>query len=576
MAIVENRSSEQGDVLIIRANVPIIGIIALTDYIDDTTEKGKQLFYKEFRFSIDGGINYSAWIELTVDNLNDVTVNSTDTFIIEYRYTHIYDESASFSFSDSTIAWNLTQIDGEIEEMSCGKTYQQSIFADFFSCHSTEVLAWCINVTEKLYRQGIVPNFIKRGDESNLNSIDKDYLDFWRTVACFFAYIVVFVRQFENFRSNDFMLSAFLEQRGIFFCDNASNADRNYLVEYYFDEMRQRGTSQIYLTKDQRNSEVDGELLRLLCYNKEIDEFIFNVYLPYTIGWCVESSSPLYKGLSKQLGGAVKGYEHTKDVEDLTKYPLFGNALFNLRQDVDKQVMSISDFAGESGIGLTDLSKRIVIDDDLSYEITFYIKQLESLQNLTFGVKAFDIANNVILTKSIDGGIDQQLFFERVQLNKHNKYYFVRGIIYGKEVSSADVDNYMALDSAYNHLQFKDGTYSIIPFISLDTGEDDISTSLSISDFESTSISPGEVRLWDIKVRPLNTNYSTGMILPNNFISIWGKKRNGRLNQRELEYRLRTYLLPYKSTFKFNVLEVENGEGLGDYSPLDYGDSYYI
>src|SRR5690606_22804247 len=350
--------------------------------------------------------------------------------------------------------------------------------ADFFSCHATEVLAWCVNVTEKLYKQGIVPKFVTRGDESNINGIDRDYIDFWRAVACFFAYIVVFARQFEKFRENDQLLSQFLEQRGVFFCDDASSADKNYLVEYYFDEIRQRGTSQIYKTKDQRNSEVDGELLRLLCYNKEVDEFIFNVHLPHTIGWSVENSSPLYTGLSRQTG-AIKGYEFTKDFVDLAKYPIFGNGVIEIIEDNGDQVLSIKDVPiGEiSGIGENNLNYKIVVDDDMSYEITFFVRQVDAGENLTFGVRTYDIASNSISPVRIDTDVNQSFFFEKIQLNKTDKYYFIRGIIYSKDINASDVENNLAIGQG-KHLKFASGTYGLIPYIAVDKDDDQ---SISIS-----------------------------------------------------------------------------------------------
>ena len=774
MAIQGNISTEFGDVLTIRASVPIIGLISLTDFIDNTSEQGNHIFKKEFRYSTDGGLNYSQWIELTVSNLNGVQINSTDTFLIEYRYTHINDVSASFSTSDS-IAWNSTQLDGVFEDIPCGMTYQDSIFADFFNCKAEEVLAWCVNVTEKLYKQGIVPKFLTRGNEGNINGIDRDYIDFWRSVACFFAYIVVFARKFEDFKENDVLLGEFLKQRGVFFCDAASQADKNYLVEYYFDEIRQRGTSQIYKTADKRTSQVDGELLRLLCYNAQLDEFIFNVHLPHTIGWSVENSSPLYKGLSRQTG-VIKGYEFTKDFEDVSEYPTFGNASIQIVSDGDDEVLSISDIpiGEESGIGGNDLGYKITIDDDLTYEITFFVRQVELGQNLNFGAIVYDSAGNTISAKRIDTGANENYFFRNVQLNKNDKYYLVRGIIYGKDVDSSDVENNLAIGHG-KHLQFQSGTYGLIPIISVNKDASDIDQSESISltqggwsllnsnlttigdngtfedieanwtglqddathsierssnyayqgsyscraynhlsaianlssidsfnreatalntsyvsysiqngrryvlkakiraevnawpnrsgntlnfnffttgypitdvvrqykthseiennwqeisiqfvatatsssnlffpikafwnsassqnaledgeiyvdqiemleyefidapEEESQTINLGdEVRLWDVKVRPLQTEYSTGFVTPKNFISIWGKKRKGELSDRQLEYRLRKYLLPYNSTFKFNYLDVEQADALGDYDSNSYNDDYFV
>lgn len=70
----------------------------------------------------------------------------------------------------------------------------------------------------------------------------------------------------------------------------------------------------------------NGEYLRLICYNV-CDEFIYNNVPLIYHGWCVGNSSPLYKGLRPQRQKSlIKGYEKTKNVRNLSRYPLINAA----------------------------------------------------------------------------------------------------------------------------------------------------------------------------------------------------------------------------------------------------------
>ena len=216
MAISGNISTSQGDSFLIRADVPIVGLLSLSAFTDTTTGS----FDKEFRYSTDG-INFVSWRELTNANLLAVSVNSADNFLIEYRYTNLLDSSASFTDIN---------VSGSFEELACGEYYQKSIFKDYFDCRDNEVLQWCVNVTSKLYKKGIIPEYILRGNESNANSIDKDYVDFWRSLSCFFAYIVVFARKFKDFKGTESLLQEYINNIGLIYCPTQSLSQKNYLL----------------------------------------------------------------------------------------------------------------------------------------------------------------------------------------------------------------------------------------------------------------------------------------------------------------------------------------------------------
>jgi len=573
MAIIENRSSEIGDVIVIKTNVPIIGLLALSGFIDSTTGEVSptKLFYKRFRYSVDG-INYSLWLDLTISNVSAVVVDPTNTFYIEYTYTR--------EGTDPTgdIAFNYVQVDGTYQTGVCPDIFINSIFYQFFSCGDLDVLRWCVNVLEKIYEKGIVPTYIERGVNSNLNWVDRDYLDFWRTICCFYAMIVVYARHFETFGSDEKLLLEYLKQKGLNLCDNVSIQTLIYLKENYFDEIRQRGTVRIYKEKysNQLNltsifhsksvddKQVNGELLRLLCYNN-IDEFIFNLVEKHHIGWNIDNSSPLFKGMTNQLT-VNKAYEDTEDFVSLTKIPIFNSAYCSLENDfIDGkwtfkiQGVPIGQRAGISHNlttpNITDFTKCIKVNENLDYEITFFVKcptiddsdsdsSSDSFvanlgQYLTFGVVGLDQNNNIKDLININTGLASNVFVTSYQLPQQNRYYFVRGIIYNKdEVLKNTVNSWLNINTG-NNLKFVEGVTKIIPQIIIEN-QIDVDNALYI---------------WDLKVRPLSTPFSNGFIMPRNFIEIWCSQNNKNYTTVQVEEIIRKYLIPYNSTFKMIYME---------------------
>jgi hypothetical protein len=207
MAIIENRTSEQGDVLFIKTTVPAIGIAQLTDWVDIVVgaDAGKD-FTKEFRYKLNN-LDWSTWRLLTSANLQAVPIAPTDTFYAEYRYTRTGAASGPLEFREVVIK-------GTYESDLCGGYFSRSIYAQFTGCGDTEMLNWAINVLEKIYEQGIVPQYVQR---TGYAGEDADYIAFWSTVTTNFAQIVHYGRQFAKYHSNIVLLKDHLKQRNIFF-----------------------------------------------------------------------------------------------------------------------------------------------------------------------------------------------------------------------------------------------------------------------------------------------------------------------------------------------------------------------
>lgn len=539
MAIVENRATEIGDVIYIKADVPIIGLLSLLDFADDTTgENAVKSFTKMFRHSVDG-INFSEWIDLTTINVSDIEVTVNDTFYIEYRYERIG------SSSSGELSFNSIDLTGGFSEPSCGPNYDNSIFNEFFLCTDLEVLSWCVNVAEKLYKKGIVPEYIIRGESGDISD-DRDYVDFWRSVACFFAIIVVYARQFERFGTNRRLLLKYLEAWGVFFCNETTTEDLIYIKENYYDEIRQRGTPQIFRKKDEVK-QVDGELLRTICF-REGDEFIFHANKSAGVGWFIDMASPLYRGANRLSFN--KSYEDSEGIIDISKYPLVNDSFVSQVTDggLGLDVIQINNVPiGETaGIGPTvppDFTKAIVVEPGLNYEISFQVKQSDITKcHLTFGVSAYDINNNFIGIFNIDslsisGDSD---FFTTKPLNINNQYYLIRGILYkGSELPNSKISDRLGIGFG-QHLRFNTTVAKIIPRIVV---ENTVSGVIS-----------GAVSIFNIKIRPASTSYGKGFVQVPNFIDIWLKNNNANLTPEKLEEIMRRYLLPYNSTFKINFL----------------------
>lgn len=460
--IIGNKSTEFGDVFLIQADIPIVGLIGTVSYVDDTIgETLTRFFIKQFRYSVDS-INYTSWIELTNDNLSSIIVASNDTFFIDYKYTR--------SGSDFTgdLYFNSITLDGEFLEPSCGEIYKKSIFADFFSCHDPEVVGWAINVTNKIY-SGIVPKYITRGATGNIND-DEDFIDLFKSISWFFAYHVIYARKFEFFKNYVDLLIDYLKQRNMIICHDELQIDLLYILQHYYDEIRQRGTIQIIRPKSDTKS-VDGELLRLICYSP-IDEFLFTISRPELINWNVDTSSPLYLGtlFDNML---IKGYETTESVEDITNYPLINDSDVSVIDESGINVININGSMSGSGIGYEepfDTDKCIKVDIGLSYEITLWIKQEDiALENITFRIKAFDENENIVDLESPVTGLSLNNFFVEKSLNQSDKYYFIRGIIYANNKPNISSEEARLNIGFGSNLRFRDNVKKILPELVIKT-----------------------------------------------------------------------------------------------------------
>lgn len=539
MAIVNNISTEFGDVIRIQSDVPVIGLISLNSFVDDTVGEGvDKSFQKKFRYSINGGLTFSEWFELTTINLQNVSVTKYDSFIIDYTYTHVG--------VDGDLAFNSLTLTGDFGDLDF-PVFRDSFFYKYQWVFSICTLSWAINVLEKLYAKGLLASYIKRG-ESDLGNIDADFIAFWYTLTHFFAIIVCFARKFEDIPGNEIFLRKFIQGKGLYISNSTSYEELLYLYENYINEFKKRGTLDIIKSKLDGNT-IDGELLRLIS-KEALDEFMFALCKPEEIGWNVGNSSPMYRNTNR-ITNLIKAYEFTNEIVDIDLYP----AKNYLNMQVAAGWLRIYPDSGDTGIGYTPLTNdsnygfgygsgavgdnniyfedsndyRILIDPSLDYEISFRIKQAQIENVLYFGVTCLDRYDNSLILKSAKTNIFTNYFFEAQSMKIVNQEYWIRGILFNssKVFSSSDELN---ISIGNNLILHSDAKY-IIPEIFVRNNS-------------------GLVSITDIKVMPLNLDFSKGYLGARNMIVNYFKNNSPEFSDSKIVEIIRRYLLQYNTIYK--------------------------
>lgn len=494
----------EGNSIFIKSD-PVIGILTLTSFADDASgESGPITFTKYFRYTLNG-VEYTDFIPLTTPAITSIPVQSTDTLVIEVQYVK-NQPTGTDVLEVSEFAIDTTNAPDPVLPY-----FDNTVFKQFFGSNDVEVLKWYVAVLDKLYQRGLIPNYIDR-----LNDFDssEDFIDFWASIAKFFAYLVTYARKFQKFYQSEVLLAEFLEERGLNVSPEDTLNQMNYMMSNFYKEIFHRGTMHI-VDKVENGDIIDGELLRLIFYKREEDEVLFNPYKKEHFGWNLGNSSPLNK--SMYLNDNVnKSYETTFDIFNLAKYPIVGTTAIQV--DGPKSTM----FVNNGGIGAAGGYKPIKVDPRLDYEFSFMIKKAQG-EDLTVGVTAYDKDGNVIDLKSYKDGSISNTFLSNVSLSRDDKYVLVRLFIYNKNRTTYINDSTEIHQG--NDLIFNEDTVYIIPTIHVS----------------------GTANIWGIRILPMQTSYSRGFLQVNNFISAWLRNRNQNYTLNEIKDYIRKYLIPYNA-----------------------------
>ena len=415
--IIENKTTENGDVLHISTNVPVLGLVLLYGFIDNTSGETTDMYYqKKFRYSKDIGTNWSDWQNLTAANLQNVPIKEKESFLFEYTYEH--------EGQNGELYFNWVQLEGEVRQGD-DTIYSKTDFKQFFDVNDINVLGWAFNVLEKLYELGILPKYVQRDYTEN----SKDFIDYWLSITHFFALIVYMARQFEDIPGNNILFNLFLEGRGLALSGEETQLQRNYLFSHYIDEFRKRGTRNIIDTE----GTVNGEFLRLINYNPD-EEFMFFNLVRQDLGWCCDFSSPMWIG-TEQIVNAMKAYEYTESIKDISKYPVVGSV--DVFQHGLYEWLRLATSAGTNGIEApVDKEKLLKISPSIPYEIYFRViaisGEVTAPDHLNFGVKGYDKNLSPLDFSNAQTGQPQNSFYDKDTprvINQIGVEYWFRAVI---------------------------------------------------------------------------------------------------------------------------------------------------
>lgn len=288
-----------------RISTNIIPAAGLIPVLQAAREGNRNLY----RYSKDGGQTFTDWEVLTTSTLAAMGgLHEACELVVDY-VTDPYKRVEYRSRMATPLADPLSTV-----------IYDKSVFKQFFENNDPQVLAWALNVLEKLYEPGIVPLYIKRDNEA-------DYTAYFFAITHFFAFIVIYARKFRNFEGqvdengniieegSPFLMQKFIEGWGLVYENIDTVEQRNFLFKNWIKQFSERGTFQI--TQKQAENEdgeiirLDGELRRLVGYSKP-NEFIFGALAPQDTGWCMGWSSPTWDG-TETVNAVSKGYDFGPD-----------------------------------------------------------------------------------------------------------------------------------------------------------------------------------------------------------------------------------------------------------------------
>ena len=495
---------------------PITGVLSLLGFVEDVVGQDSQHYFdKQFRYTTNG-IHWSEWIGLTIHNITTLPINKSQIIQFELQYIKVQPIGSDVLKVNSVeIKYNYQK--GYVAQQVFNKT----IFKSFFESDDIEVLNWYINVLNKFYEQGLIPNYIERQQDSDK---DLDFIQFWGSIAKFFAYYVVYSRQFRNFEKHHSLLVDFLKQRGLFISDKQTIEQLDILMKNFYQRIIQRGTNSISQYKQDVNQN-DGELLDLIWHNIQQDEFIFNPRLPHHIGWNITNSSPLYKGLLLH-DNANKLPEKQKYPKDITKY--------NTGIIVQDNVSYVSSEVDNNNVlkieNNTLKFDKIKVDSTLSYFLNFNVKLHGKI---TVKIKSYDKNKNVIDSYSyIDKSINN-VFLNQVELYRDDCYLPVNLFLY----------NYRKKPFKYDRAQINQGNDLILH-------QNCVWVDIIID-------VQGSGNFYNMRFIPLSTGYSHGLLQTNNVIDCFLINNNNYFTFSEIIGQIRKYLIPYSShIFAINIADL--------------------
>lgn len=552
----DNVLNNIGDVLLVTLAPKIIGKVRITRFSDSIEgETEQRTLSREFRISQDG-VFWTDWRALNNANLSSEEFITDNSLYIEIRYTRTGTEASGvIRFIDITF-------NGVREEIQfVAPALKSSILSRALG--TNELSALEINIFKKLYYRGILPNYIERADNDDYKE-DKDFADLFFSVARFFALFIIFFRRWERFKDDEDLLREQVRGYGLYFNEGKITLEElQYLARNLFSQAQQRGTQMIFTRKGElldngSIAPIDGEFIRLT-RNKICDELLYENVPEWKVGWCMNQSSPMYKGTSRSYN-LNKTKENTEDFKNLSNFVLCrsGSGNYSIASSGNKKVLKLNFGSGSGRAGLGRLANEDVSDNlysadpQIDYEITFAFKlnNASSSVRIEFGIEGFDINKNYLNDAFVTPNgfsVSDEFFNQATNVWRSGEWYYARGIIHA--YSSVNVNQELT------NLGFGTNLYFNNPFLKYILPKIQVISSISTN-----------VEIWDYKIRPLIRGRniiplkdgsvdakSLGFIQAANFFYTYFRNNNRVQSQQEITDIIEKYLYPFNKIDLFTI-----------------------
>lgn len=506
------------DQLIIKTNYPFLGIASLRGFTITSSEGLKF----EFRYSKDS-IHWSEWMSLDLQNLQGIKdLRCESMTCVEYSITNISGELEWFKSID---------LDVEYVEVKSPSVYKKLPFVNYFSFVNKLCLQYTANVLTKVFKKGIVPQYIKRN--INYNWEDEDFINLMSSIIYIDSLKYHLGEVYREILYRPELLTHYLKQRGINPGKQKDLSVLYYLATHLFNEVRRKGTSLIFkenisLPKEYINVKFKGELLRLLNVNRSQLELDF--LSGHEVGWFVGKTSPGTNN-SRFSNSLLRGYEQGEDVLDIASYPLKNRSVIykSFDKTINRYIMNIE--GSSAGIMYDgDKDHLVKVNPRFGYSISMVIKAPTGSE-LSFGLTCYDEDERLLGRPVQINNLNQETnyFFREKKLP--DNYILLEGLIFG--VDSEEDINYPSILGLGRHLRFNSKEVQFIcPIVNVD------------------SLISNEVKMFNFKIRSLHAE-TADYLSQENLLLIKSNKEIDNATFNEIE----SGLIPYNSNLQLKHKE---------------------
>lgn len=560
MPIVNNISDSIGDEFLVKFN-PIRGVLEIGVFNDSTVGTTvNRYFEKYYRYALRDGLFYTDWILFATGAPLGVTFLEPQIVWFETKYVRSGSDTSGFLTLESIdVDTNYSAMPEKVMPNGFNSILKNLLNDD------TQVLQLVKNLLEKLYYRGIVPQYITRGENEN-GVGDDDYLSFWRAFAQVISTIIVSNEKLKDWEYNEDFLKEYLIQFNIFF-DSAKTdlLQSRYLMQHQYNEVKLRSTEHIF----KEGGVVDGEFLRLVGW-EAIDEMVYWLDYNERRGWVLGQNSPCYKGVSRN--------PQLNKIPSLSVFRQSTTPPFDANYSVltynQKEALLVSMLASGEGAlnyynhGVSPLfstyQDSFLVDDELDYEISFFIATDDISQKCAFYLHTFDKDWNYSPAFSVNqGGAGVGVGNFEFFLPTVGNYYYFSLTLYNS--NRQDYNPLATNTNIGTNFALRKGTKRVLPSFLFDSMGANKNFYLS------------DVRL-NILSKGARLNYENGLgarsncfLNTNNILNVVARNNNGRYSLKEIERIAKTFLMPYNNHFILdfiNKFETETNFGvLPEYIP---------